>query len=100
MKPVVYAAIGGAVAAGGIYGFLLWRKKTELERMVAQVSAGGGTSALAREAAAVRARIEQRAKDQASMVARQTVERYLGDVYGLTPARISSIATLAHRLGA
>jgi hypothetical protein len=97
---VVYAAIGGAVTAGGIYGFLLWRKKKELEAMITGVTAGAGDSALAREAAAVRARITARARDEATALARVSAERYMGEVYGLTAERISSIGLLANRLGA
>jgi hypothetical protein len=97
----VYAAVGGALAAGGIYGFLLWRKKQQLEAMITTVASGTSTSsALAQEAAAVRNRIKAHAEAEASRVARESAERYMGEIYGLTPQRIASIGALASRLGA
>lgn len=103
-RTATMAAAGGLVVGGAVIAILALQKKRQLEAMVANVQAAvagdaRAQSQLARDATAMKARLETFAKAQATQVAAETAQTYLRTVYGITPERVASIGRVADSLG-
>jgi hypothetical protein len=97
------ASIAGLVVGGGVAGVMLAAKGRDLAArgtlLQASLVAGGDdarTYFLA-ERAEVEAQITLLARQTGEPIARLAAERYVSDVYGLTPDRIRRLQLLADR---
>ncbi len=97
--------IAGFVAGGLIAGVLASNKARELTgrgKALAQNLAEGGAdleSYLVSQGTAIGGQMERLAQDEVTRVARSTADRYMAQVYGLTPQRIESMTRLGAALG-
>jgi len=73
----------GGVVGGLIAGYFLAARMDELQRRGSAIEAG----------------LARLGDEYANQVARESADAYMGDVYGLTPARIAGITQLARTLG-
>ena len=103
-RVALIAGAGGLAVGGAVIAILALHKKRQIEAMVKNVrsSVAGNERAqtqLARDAAAMKTRLESFAKAEATRVAAETAETYLRTQYGITPDRIAAISRLADRFG-
>ncbi len=98
--------IAGLIAGGALAAVLMVNKGRELTgrgNALAQNLAEGGAdleSYLMSRGTAIGAEMESMAADEVTRVARESADRYMATVYGLTPERILAIGRLGTALGA
>lgn len=96
-----WAVFGGVAGSALVLTFLVWRKKQELEARAELVSAGSELTEdeAARAVAELRSDLGDYGQRYTEVVAEQTADRYLAQIYGLTPERIESMSRLSSILG-
>lgn len=105
LRSDVAALIGGVAGSLVTLGALLvYKKFAELDPLVANVEAAAsgtasGRSVMAAKAREVVANLDALGNQYTEALAKETAERYIADVYGLTPERIAGIDRLSRVLG-
>jgi len=95
MQPWHIVVGSGLLGAAAVLTPLVLRKKAQYEARGHELEASMHGAAAAPEIAAMQRRIEVYART----VAESSGDRYMRDVYGVTPERIAGIERLARSLG-
>lgn len=100
-----HVALGGGVLASGVllYFFATEKKETYEARgraIEAAMATGQGQSVLAREAQAIKGRLETYGRQYTERLAQASADAHMARAYGITPARIQGLDRLARTIGA
>lgn len=100
----VAALVAGLVAGGLTVALLAKRKAAQLERRAEYLQAAASGDAvllteLQRKAARMASDLTAFAEDYAEQKTRAEADRYMAEVYGLTPTRMQNLEALGRSLG-
>ena len=102
MRAAFFAGLGAGIVIAGYLAYFKGQELSGRGKAIAQNLADGGSNLetyLVAQGTSLQRELQTLAKEEATLVAQTSAEQYMGDIYGLTPQRITRIGVIGAALG-